>query len=477
MMELPNRTASRAFQLIKGTMVYGVGNVLSKTALFFILPIITGKVSPADYGFYDLVITMTSIVVPLITLQTAEGLYKYTFNAGAAERRAFISSTMVVIVVSAGLFASGVAALNAFTSILKYPVYIVLYFVGNEFLLFLQKLARSLGRNKIFTLSGLINTLATLGLQLLLLFQMKSGIKGLLGAAVIGTAITIAFLAVALKVAKYLRPDAVAIPKIKTILKFSAPLVPNAVSWWGFSMINSLLVVACLGTEHNGIYGISRRMATLLTFFTNIFQMAWQDNAMINSAPENSRENSMVFRKFARTILSFAALLLPLIHLAYPLLIHGNYGSSSQYVPFLIMAAVFNAFAEFCGAGYIVSGKTGGAFTTNVWGMTFNLLVTLLGIKRIGLYAPALGTLSANVLVFGLRIVQMKDYFRIDIRFMEFTGLIILAVFAALPYFRADLFPAYFVLTVVSVAFIIINKRTACSFLRMIPPRSKDSKT
>ena len=52
-------------KFIKTSIIYLIGNVLSKLIAFILIPIYTTYISPNIYGEFDLINSLISLVVPL----------------------------------------------------------------------------------------------------------------------------------------------------------------------------------------------------------------------------------------------------------------------------------------------------------------------------------------------------------------------------------------------------------------------------
>ena len=60
---------SREGKLIKNTAIIMVGKICTQMISFFLLPIYTAILSTEEYGIVDLLNTLISLLLPLITLQ------------------------------------------------------------------------------------------------------------------------------------------------------------------------------------------------------------------------------------------------------------------------------------------------------------------------------------------------------------------------------------------------------------------------
>ena len=59
---------------VKTAGTYFVGNVLSKLIAVFLLPIYTAYLSPSEYGFYGVSLTIRNLVTPIAFAQIWDGM-------------------------------------------------------------------------------------------------------------------------------------------------------------------------------------------------------------------------------------------------------------------------------------------------------------------------------------------------------------------------------------------------------------------
>ena len=67
----------REEKLLKNTLILSIGTILPKLAVFITLPIYTKYLTKTEYGIYDLIASVVLFLVPLITLQIQDGIFRY----------------------------------------------------------------------------------------------------------------------------------------------------------------------------------------------------------------------------------------------------------------------------------------------------------------------------------------------------------------------------------------------------------------
>ena len=74
-------------KLLSGTMIYFVGNALVQLMSLLMLRFITASVSTEDYGYYNLILTISNLVTPILTLQISDALFKFFIEADSEEKK------------------------------------------------------------------------------------------------------------------------------------------------------------------------------------------------------------------------------------------------------------------------------------------------------------------------------------------------------------------------------------------------------
>ena len=170
---MSNVSASK--RLATGTIVYMIGNLMSKVLQMLILPIITVALKTSEYGYYDLIVTTINLVTPVVTFQMIEGMFRFMYDGTDDDKKSTVST------VTAFLLGGGVAlAIIIFTGSLisdslQYPVLIYLNYISSIIFTYMQKLARCQQKNQQFAISGVLNTIVMLATQALTLLVLNMG--------------------------------------------------------------------------------------------------------------------------------------------------------------------------------------------------------------------------------------------------------------------------------------------------------------
>ena len=467
-----NQNAS--VRLAKNTVIYMIGNLGSKILQVLILPVLTAVLLTEEYGYYDLIVTTINLITPIATLQLVEAMFRYLFGGSEEEKRVTISSVTAALVVGMTILAAVIALIQMLGIDLKYPFLIYLNYITNILFDYMQKIARCQQRNSLVAVSGVINTSVMLAVEAVALLVFKMRVDGMLLANCVSYFVAVLYLEYKLRIEEYLSIAAINVKRVKELLKYSLPLVPNSVCWWVVSACDRYVISFFLSISANGIYSIAGKFSQMLSMITNVFQMAWQESSIIESDKATRDEfYTKTFDSYMRFLLSAYVVLLPIIRLAMPFLVAEEYRIGYLYNPLLLLGAVFSAFSQFYGSAYLAFKKTGGALSTTIIAAIINVAVGVCLISKIGLYAPALGTTCAFLTQWLLRANQMKDYFRVKIntKVLSFMAPTMIVYYAL--YYKDSVVLHLTMFLVASIVFCIVNREMIRKILATVKKKVK----
>ena len=467
-----NQNASA--RLAKNTVIYMIGNLGSKILQVLILPLLTAVLLTEEYGYYDLIVTTINLITPIATLQLVEAMFRYLFGGSEEEKRVTISSVTAALVVGMTILAAVIALIQMFGIDLKYPFLIYLNYITNILFDYMQKIARCQQRNSLVAVSGVINTSVMLAVEAMALLVFKMRVDGMLLANCVSYFVAVLYLEYKLRIEEYLSIAAVNVKRVKELLKYSLPLVPNSVCWWVVSACDRYVISFFLSISANGIYSIAGKFSQMLSMITSVFQMAWQESSIIESDKATRDEfYTKTFDSYMRFLLSGYVVLLPIIRLAMPFLVAEEYRIGYLYNPLLLLGAVFSAFSQFYGSAYLAFKKTGGALSTTIIAAIINVTVGACLISKIGLYAPALGTTCAFLAQWLLRANQLKDYFRVKIntKVLSFMAPTMIVYYAL--YYKDSVVLHLTMLLVASIVFCTVNREMIRKILATVKKKVK----
>ncbi|SSC12133.1 putative Wzx [Mesotoga infera] len=452
----------------KNTMIFALGTFGSKAIVFLMLPVFTRVLTQADYGKIDIITTSISLLLPLVTLNIVEAVFRFTLDKGTMEQKQAIFSSALTIGTAGFLFL-----------LLFIPVFIHFGVSGSLLAAFLilfyldiihgvtKVLVRAEQKLKLFAMSDIIHTAVFASMGILLVAILRLGVIGYLLSQIIAVTVSTVVLFLFGSVGKYVIVSAVRVMQIKEMARYSLPLVPNALAWWIMSASDRYMLAFFLGFSSTGIYAVAHKFPMLLSILNTVFYQAWQISSIDQyNSPERQTFYSNTFRilytfMFLGTIL-FSIVLKPFV----TLMTGTGFQESWRFVPFLILGTVFHSFSQFFGVGYLAAKKTGGAFRTSGIGAAANIGVNLLLIPIIGIQAASISTAIAFFVMWIARLIETRKYFTVTINWTRLSlGITLVVVSLMMAYFGIT---GTVIQSICLLSFLILEKRTLKAMLKKL---------
>lgn len=408
-------------KLLDGTVIYFIGNALAQLMSLFLLRFITGRISSADYGFYNLIVTVTNLVTPFVTLQLTDAVFKFLIKADSdEERKKYFSATVAAFIISSIVTIVGVFLIDSLFINIKHPVLVTLYMVGNTFYTLYQRVVRSLGKTKIYVIGSLIKTAVYLLLQIVFIYFFDMGVETLFLANILSDFVYLAFVEANVRTFRMMSLKVVKKETFKVMLKFSIPLMPNAAFWWFTSSVNTMIVSYRCGLDINGIYTVANKFSGVLTMVTSVFIMSWQELAIIEYGKDSFKKFfTETFNMYSKVVICVIAMLIPFMKAVFPIIIDESYYASIDYAPFLLVVSGFSTLSGFTSQIFVGQGKTIRNLWTTVVGMLFNIAIVFSFVDSIGLWAAVFGSLASNFVMMTLRIFLVRNEFEKNIEYFK----------------------------------------------------------
>jgi O-antigen/teichoic acid export membrane protein len=442
----------------KNIFVFGLGMSLSKLMSVLLVGLYMATLSNDDFGYYEYLITIMAMVIPVFTVQIIDALYRHLLEAREdADNSRAVTNAFAVLMTGLILISSILLAVNLLFTV-KYGWILQIYTVTSVLLTFSQQTARGLRRNTVFALSGVIYTGVMLTSNLILLISLGLGAEALLYSIIIADIIAVVFIELTAGVYRRVQKRYFDMGQVKSMCAFSIPMLPSAIVLVFLPFICQTVIIATHGIGASGVFAASAKFPALLAAALSIFGLAWQESAITEYDSVNRDEYyTKTFNLYMRLLLCALLLLLSVTRVIAVFLGREEFADAWRYIPFLYMGMVFSSFSHFYGTGYLSSKKTGGAFFTTLAGLGCGSLC-LLFVPRFGIQAAALAQMTAYLVMFAARVVHTRRFFRIRVNLPAFITLSALAGLFTFGYFQADLRIDLVMLLIAAVVFILFNR-------------------
>lgn len=400
--------------LTNTTMLYAVGNLASKMISFVLVFFTTYYLTKADVGVYDIILTTAALVSPLIYMQLTDAVLRWllTDNSSLNTSKVF-TNVVCILIANSFLFSALYWLVVNFIAIPSNGI-VFLLLLSSTMLPLLQMFSRGNGKNALFAGSSVVYSFIYTIFTLLLVVVYKFKVDGILYANIAANIVTFMFIYISGKYYSNFNIKQFDYVFCKELIIFSLPLIPNALAWWLFSSANRFIVLYFLGLELNGIWSVSYKIPTIISIFTSIFFMAWQEKAIkVYNNPERDKYYTDILNTYVSLSLGIILVLTAASKPMLYFLVEKSFFVSWKYTVFLMLATFFQSLALFYGVGYYCEKETKQILYTTLIGSLSTVVFSVVLVPFFQLYGAGIATLLGFLVMFLIRLKQTKRFFTI----------------------------------------------------------------
>ena len=390
-------------ELKRNTIIIAISNLGSKAISFILAPLYSYYMTTAEYGTMDLITTTVGLLFPFVCIDIFEATFRFANDQKYNEKTVLSTSLFIwggeniIIWVSVLIF----AILYKFSLIILVCIFSASL---DSIYQILAQFARGRGKMKIFALSGIVNSIVLLFLNIIFMIFLSYGLNGWIISFVVAKLLAVWYLSISINIFENVKIKYIDKTFLKEAIKFCLPLMPSASMWWIMNASDRYIISFYLGVSATGIYAVANKIPVILSVFENVFYQSWQTTA-INTMNTEDRDKvySLVFLKYFQIltvgVIAILLFLKPLIIYLFAKEYHYAWISA----PILLICVMFHALAGNLGTLYTVFKNTTGALKTSAIGAGVNIILNLLFIKFFGMNAAAWTTLAAYIVVLIIR--------------------------------------------------------------------------
>ncbi len=458
---------NRERKLIKNTIIIAIGKICTSFLSFFLLPLYTGFLSTKEYGIVDLVNTLVTLLLPIISLQIDQGVFRELIDHRNSEKsKCVIITTGIILITSQTLiFILMCLAISPFIHN-EYKTFLIINLVVCMYLTLFQQIARGLGNNEKYTIDSVICSIFTILFNVIFIVIFKFGARGMLLGTIFGQLIGIFYFFIYLKLFKYINIKNYNKQLKKVIWKYSIPLIPNAIAWWVLGASDAIIVSTILGIDMNGILAASLKLSTIIVTLYSIFNISWHESAAVNINDNDfdsfvNKTINVLFKLF----LSLSICLITFAPFIFSIMINKKYSMGYVLIPISIISALFNVLQGLVVVVFAAKKDTKLIATTSTASAIINIIIHLSLIKFIGLYASVVSTLISLLILSVYRIyVINKKYFKIKIEMKTIVSGLVIILIVTLIYYSKNLY--FQILSIcISLTYAVLLNKNSLNFL------------
>ena len=209
---------NRKKALAKNTFIISIGTFLPKLTSFITLPIVTAGLTQSEYGTYDLILNLVSLVMPFVTLQIQAAAFRFLVDCRGNKEETDKIITNIMCFVGVSSICSLVIVffcLYKLDFILR--ILICFYFFIDIIVLSMRQIVRGLSYNKLYSVSAVLQACLDMIFVVVTIKFAKQGLIGLLFSFITALASSVIMLAIGGRIFSHINLKLLSKAKIKEL--------------------------------------------------------------------------------------------------------------------------------------------------------------------------------------------------------------------------------------------------------------------
>ena len=282
-------------KLIVNSGIFTVANFGSRLINFLFVPLYTFWLTTEEYGAIDTILATISLLIPLISLSLADCVMRFVME-DFKKKKVLLSNAFITVFVIMGLFGLSYFPFQEIEIFSRYWIQFYLLLIMQTVNTIASQYVRGIGKVATFALNGVINTFFQIGFNIWFIAGLNWGIGGYLLGMNLSFIICNFYLGIKSDILKNISWKNFDFKYLKTMLRFSLPLVPTAMMWWVMNSADRYIILGVLGLSATGIYAVASKIPHIINMLFSIFQQAWQLSAIEESkAEDQTRFYSLIY--------------------------------------------------------------------------------------------------------------------------------------------------------------------------------------
>lgn len=447
-------------RLLKHSVVYGIGHLLTRFVGFALLPIYGNFLTTSKFGDYALIFMFLAFanVIYIYGFDSAF-LRFYLLEKDDEERRIIFSTGLISLFFTSIVFSLIVFFSSEWLSVLIFnsPVYYY-FFKWSSGILFFDTVCvlgflilRAEECSISFVSIRFINVLITIGLNILLVVFLKKGVIGILISNFIASMTTfLILLPIIIKRFKFSFSSCF----YKELIKFGLPYILPGISLISMEMVGRIFIETILGRELVGIYSASYKLAMAISLVVAAFRFAWQPFFL--SAAKNTDAKEIYARVLTYFLLLISWLYLLISLFARDLVQCGflgpDYWEGVKIVPVVMLSYVFyGLYVNFIVGIYLEKKSIYLPYITVVAALV-NIGLNYILVPKIGIMGAAASTAVSYFIIAGLMFFVLQKIYPIKYEYIRMLKIIFIT---GLCFFVGYFYPFNFQLYMKIIIFLL----------------------
>jgi len=387
--------------LLKEGGLYTIANLLTKGVSLMLIPFYTSYFSTEDYGILEYLAVFGGFINGFFSLQIYQGLARYVgdLSTSASDKKDFASTGLystigmfslfaLIIFLNSSFYAEKLIGQNNQHLLLLFTIQLC---ISNIFH-YLNTYIRYDRDVKLFALISFFYSLSNIGIIIFLVAGLNFGIDSIFYASIITSTLFIIFQIIILRKKLSLK---FSITHLKTLLSFSLPLVPAALSVTIMLFTDRWFIKEYLNLSELGIYGVGYKFSSIVILISTAFSMALSPIVYNRYKDKNvQKDMSRIFNLYVGIGMFFIFLISLFSKETIEIFTDGKFHDAQYLMPIFYFTVGISLLTIFS-MGLQIQKKTKTIALIAIIGAIFNLILNILLVPKYGLYGAAIATFIA----------------------------------------------------------------------------------
>lgn len=450
---------------------FSIGPIIGACISFITIPVITGFISPDEYGRASM-FTLTQTILSLIIYLGLDQSYIKYFNEYSEKNVLFLNAIVMP------LFASVIIDILLFSC--KEQVSIWLFDTPDEkiciYMLmlylpfcilerFYMLRIRMQERGLLYSALSILIKVGILVATVLLLVLYEKSFRSVVYAAVLGEIAGVVVILIAGRIKVNNDGFRIDFKLQKVLLQYGLPLIPASIVAWILNSMDKVMIRSICDYNELGLYTAALKIVSVLGIVQQCFATFWSPMAFRWNKEDRSVKDFELVGKILMIGMTLIFVFLMLFKTVIIKVLSPEYEQAAYIMPFLLLNPVMYTVSEVTVVGIYFTGKS---YTINIVAICScicNLGLNSLFIPKWGASGAAVATGISYTLFFWLRnIISRKIWKKFNIKnYIIYTLILLLSssVNVVMKGWKVTVFNA-----ILCLILIVVNVPFICSLLK-----------
>ncbi len=370
---------------------YSLSTAINKGSILLFFPLLTQFLTLEDFGKWSLVIVVSNLLIPIISLNGSAGILR----EGSSNLKIGFFLFKKYIYIS-GVICTAICLFIFYYGSDNWIYYSILISCAEGILILSLTYIRTEEKASLYFLISLFKTIALL---IMILYVKHHSLS--LNTLLLYHFLVVTIFALSITLFLLIRyKDNILQVKFIPMFVFSIMLIPHSLSQWIMSSSDRIILEYMLGSINVGIYSLAYNMALILMLVNSGIALALP-TFMIKNFKNWKRKKydnkAIAYYTIVSIILFIVVILIYLIDLKYSRIL-GYYGKEMLPLIFLIYTSIYILGLYYFYANYLFYYKKAGIISkTTFKAAILNVILTIIFIYIIGVMGAAIATFISYI--------------------------------------------------------------------------------